>query len=62
MRKLSIDRFEGQYALCEDNEGKMFAIEINELPEGARPSDILIISDDGVLSVDKEGTANQKKK
>ena len=34
MRKLIIDRFEGTYAICEDQEKKMFAISLNELPQG----------------------------
>ncbi len=44
MRQLSIDRFEGKFAICEDAEGKYFAIETAELPEGAGEGDILRIT------------------
>ena len=54
MRKLIIDRFEGTYAICEDQEKKMFAISLNELPQGAKPGDVLQISGAGELSVDQE--------
>ncbi len=60
MKHLSIDRFEGVYAYCEDNERKMFAIEKNELPEGAGAGDVIAISDDGTITLDKEETAARK--
>ena len=62
MRKLIIDRFEGTYAICEDQEKKMFAISLNELPQGAKPGDVLQISGAGVLSVDQEETQRRRKK
>ena len=40
MKKLAIDRFEGTYAICEDQEKRMFAIALNELPEGAKEGDV----------------------
>ena len=49
MRKLIIDRFEGTYAICEDQEKKMFAISLNELPQGAKPGDVLQISGAGEI-------------
>ena len=62
MRKLIIDRFEGTYAICEDQEKKMFAISLNELPQGAKPGDVLQISGAGELSVDQEETRRRRKK
>ena len=56
MRQLSIDRFEGKFAICEDAEGKYFAIETAELPEGAGEGDILRITDEGELTLDQEET------
>lgn len=61
MRKLIIDRFEGTYAICEDQEKKMFAISLNELPQGAKPG-MLQISGAGELSVDQEETQRRRKK
>lgn len=60
MKQLVIDRFEGKFAICEDSEQKYFAIELSELPEGAKPSMVLQISDTGELSLDLEETANRK--
>lgn len=62
MKKLAIDRFEGTYAICEDQEKKMFAISLNELPQGAKPGDVLQISDEGALSIDQEETQRRRKK
>ena len=62
MRKLIIDRFEGTYAICEDQAKKMFAISLNELPQGAKPGDVLQISGAGELSVDQEETQRRRKK
>lgn len=62
MRKLIIDRFEGNYAICEDQEKRMFAISLNELPQGAKSGDVLQISDGGELSVDQEETQRRRKK
>lgn len=60
MKYLVIDRFEGNYALCEDAEKKLFAIELGELPKGAGEGDVLCISDQGELSVDAEETARRR--
>lgn len=61
MKILTIDRFEGVYAICEDKDGAKFAINIKELPEGAKEGTCLKISDDGTLSIDEELTASKKK-
>lgn len=55
-RKIVIDRFEGTYAICEDKDQKFFAIEIAELPNGAREGHVLEIKDDGTLSIDQKET------
>ncbi len=60
MRKLSIDRIEGIYAICEDKDGAKFAIPTQEIPEGAKEGTCLIISDDGSLSVDETETAEKR--
>ncbi|MFR5789624.1 MAG: DUF3006 domain-containing protein, partial [[Clostridium] leptum] len=46
----------------EDQEKKMFAISLNELPQGAKPGDVLQISGAGELSVDQEETQRRRKK
>ena len=56
-RKIVIDRFEGTYAICEDKDQKFFAIEIAELPQGAKE-----IKDDGTLSIDQKETDLRREK
>ncbi len=66
MKTLTIDRFEGNFAICEDTDAKFFGIELPELPKGAKEGDVLDISDDGILSINEEETnarrAKMKKK
>lgn len=57
MRKLTVDRFDGIYAICEDEERKMFAIPTAELPANVREGDKLEIDNDGVITVNAEATA-----
>ena len=53
--KVIVDRFEGSYAVCEDEEQKMINIEIDKLPQGIKEGDVLIIEGDNI-KVDKEET------
>lgn len=62
MRILAIDRFEGIFAICEDDERKAFAIERAELPSEAKEGDIIKISDDAVITIDKEETQRRRDK
>ena len=58
---LVIDRFEGKYAICEDAEQKYFAIETAELPPEAKEGSVLLISDEGTLSLDAAETERRRK-
>ena len=62
MKTLAIDRFEGNYAICEDDEKKMFAIEIEELPKDAKEGDVLEITDEGEVSINAKLTAARRSK
>ena len=55
-KKIVIDRFEGIYAICEDQDQKLFAIEIAELPVGAKEGHVIEIGNDGTLSIDQKET------
>ncbi|HAH78124.1 MAG TPA: DUF3006 domain-containing protein [Ruminococcaceae bacterium] len=60
MKKLTIDRLEGKFAICRDADRKWFAIEISELPKGAAAGSSLTVDDErGTLSLAAE--APQKK-
>ncbi len=61
MKTLTIDRFEGTYAICEDSDEKFFAIETSELPKGAAEGDVLNVDDnEGTLSINAEATAEKR--
>lgn len=63
MKTLSIDRFEGTYAICEDSEEKFYAIDISELPKGAKEGDVLDVNDtEGTISINGEATAQKRAK
>lgn len=63
MKTLTIDRFEGTFAICEDKEQKYFAIEASELPQGAAEGDVLNVDDlEGTITIDKEATAQKRAK
>ncbi len=63
MRIVSIDRFEGALAICEDQDGRFFALESAELPKGAVEGSVLRIDDqEGTLCIDEEETARRRSK
>lgn len=62
MKQLIIDRFEGVYAICEDKEEKHFAIPSSDLPEGAKEGCVLVLSDDGELTLDLEETQRRRQR
>ena len=62
MRKLIIDRFEGKFAICEDEGLRYFAIELPELPEGAKAGNVLDIDDEGIITLNNEETDFRKKR
>ncbi len=58
--KVTIDRFEGEYAVCEKPDRTMFNIPKTKLPVGAKEGDILVIDGDSI-TIDFGGTAARKK-
>lgn len=59
--KVIIDRFEGDYAICETDSGDMIHLEINQLPSQIQEGDILIIDEDSIR-IDQEKTSERRKK
>lgn len=55
----TIDRFETNFAVCEDDDRKMHYIEKSKLPAEAKEGDVLIY-EDGVFVIDEEGTKTAK--
>lgn len=60
--KLVIDRFEGEYALCESEGQEYFAIETSRLPLGAKAGCVLVLSERGELSLDMEETERRRQR
>ncbi len=63
MRTLIVDRFEGNFAICEE-EGveKLFGIDRSELPANVREGDLLEIDGEGNLSINEEKTRQRREK
>jgi len=62
MKKVIIDRFEGDFAVCEDESRKMINIEKSRLPADAKEGYVLIIKDEGGIEVDYAETQARKDK
>ena len=57
--KVTIDRFEGEFAVCEQADRTMVNILKDNIPQEAKEGDILIIEGDSIF-IDVEGTAERK--
>ena len=57
--KVSIDRFEGEIAVCEQDNGEILNIEKSRLPENAKEGDVLDIDDD-MITIDHDETKQRK--
>ena len=70
MRILCIDRFEGNFAVCEEltdppkkpKNIRYFGIEKNELPSGAGEGSVLVLEDEGILRLDEKRTRERREK
>jgi hypothetical protein len=58
--KVTIDRFEGNFAICEKSDRTMISISKDKIPLGAKEGDILSIEGDNI-KIDTGGTAKRKK-
>ena len=56
-----IDRFEGDFALCEDAEsGGKATLPRAEIPPDAREGDVLVPAGDGMYAIDAAATAKRR--
>ena len=58
--KVIIDRFEGNYAVCEKGDRTMINIEKNKIPTEAKEGSVLSVTEDGI-DIDEEDTILRKK-
>lgn len=57
----AIDRFEGEYAVCEGPDGAMRNVARVELPRGAREGDVLAYGGGG-WEIDRQETARRRER
>ena len=60
MKQLVIDRLDVKYAICTDSDQKFYAIELPEVPQGAKAGSVLRITDEGELQLDVEATQRRQ--
>jgi len=59
--KVIIDRFEGEFAVCEKEDRTMMEIPIKDIPAGAAEGDVLVV-DQGSITADREETEKRKER
>ena len=57
--KVVVDRFEGNYAVCEKKDRTMINVDKKKLPKGAKEGDVLII-DGEIIRIDRSESARRK--
>lgn len=60
MKKLIIDRFEGDYAVCEQADKSMVNIHKTNLPSEAKEGDIILQASDGSIKISHSQTQSRK--
>jgi hypothetical protein len=58
--KVTVDRFESDFAVCEKTDRTMIIIKRDKIPPEAKEGDVLIVEGDRIR-IDTAGTAKQKK-
>ncbi len=59
--KLIVDRFEGEYVVCEKEDGNMIDIKRETLPKEAKEGDILLVEGDNI-TIDIQATLERKER
>lgn len=59
--KLIIDRFEGDYAVCEKEDKTIIDIKKDHLPPSAKVGDV-ILYENGIYSIDEDTTQQRKQR
>ena len=60
MKELIIDRFEEGYVVCETPEGQFDTLPRKNLPPEAEEGSVLLVQDDGTITVDIEKTLRRR--
>lgn len=62
MKKLIIDRFEGNYAVCESEDKSIISIPKYRLPLNCKEGDSLLVDAAGMYQLDTGETKNREKR
>ena len=62
MKKYIIDRFEGLFAICENEEKKIINIKTELLPPETKEGDCLYINEEGEYLIDYENTEESRRR
>ncbi len=62
MQKLIVDRFEGDYAVCETEDRNIINIPKTELPDNIREGNSIYLDKNGKYRIDIMNTNNQEEK
>lgn len=58
--KLIIDRIEGKYAICENEEKQTVNVDRSKLPIDSKIGDIIYIDENNTIIIDKKATNKRK--
>lgn len=61
MEILTIDRFEGDIAVCEREDCSMTDVPLDRLPKGVRVGNVLVVADDGTIKIDAQEELRRKR-
>jgi hypothetical protein len=62
METVTIDRIEGDIAVCEKEDLSTVDIPLARLPKGVKPGNVLVFHDDGSFSIDEEEESRRRKR
>jgi hypothetical protein len=62
LKKLTIDRFEGNYAICENEDKTTLQIPKYRLPLNCKEGDCLIQDDEGMYQMDDASTSAKERR
>lgn len=62
MTKFTIDRFEGNYAICEQEDQSTVSVPKYKLPLGCKEGDCLVLDEDGMFQPDREEKTVKEKR
>ena len=56
-----IDRFEGEYAICEDEDRNMVSVKRHDLPDDAREGDVIVYDGEN-FTIDRDEASRRKER